>query len=71
MEEYEWYWVGYRISWVIIFIGSWIYCIATYGYLLGLGLGWLPSLIVASLASFLWPIAIIGITAFVYLIFKP
>lgn len=34
-----------------VFIGSWIYCIATYGYLLGVGLGWLPSVIVAAITA--------------------
>jgi len=52
------YWLGYKISWVLIFIGSWIYCIASYGFLLGVGLGWLPSLIVASIGAFLWQIAL-------------
>ena len=37
----------------ITFIVSWIYCIATYGFLFGVGLGWLPSLIVGGLAFLL------------------
>lgn len=55
------YWLGYKITAVIIFIGSWIYCIANYGFLFGVGLGWLPSLIVAFLASFLWPLFVFGL----------
>jgi hypothetical protein len=48
----------------ITFIVSWIYCVASYGYLLGVGLGWLPSLIVAVIAYFasmlLWgPLALL------------
>ncbi|MGH6801868.1 MAG: hypothetical protein ACREC3_00675 [Methyloceanibacter sp.] len=44
------------------FIGCWIYAISEYGFLLGVGLGWLPSLIVAGIAwgltTLLWgPIA--------------
>ena len=39
------------ISGVLIFIGAYIYCIATYGFLLGLGLGWLPSGIVAAIVG--------------------
>lgn len=70
MEDDGWFWIGYKISWVLVFIGSWIYCIASYGFLLGVGLGWLPSLIVASLASFLWPIAVLSAAALAYLIFK-
>ena len=68
MEDSEWYWIGYNISWVLIFISSWIYCIASYGFLLDVGLGWLPSLIVAYLGSFLWPIAVLGIAGLVLLL---
>ena len=35
---------------------SYIYCIATYGFLFGLGLGWLPSLILATIVGFVWPL---------------
>lgn len=28
------------------FVGVWIYCIAEYGFLLGVGLGWLPAMII-------------------------
>jgi hypothetical protein len=34
----------------ITFASSWIYCMATYGFLFGVGLGWLPSIIVAFFA---------------------
>lgn len=37
---------------VLTFIGAYIYCIATYGFLLGLGLGWLPSGILAVMVFF-------------------
>jgi hypothetical protein len=35
----------------ITFIGSWWYCAANYGFLLGFGLGWLPAAIAASIAG--------------------
>ena len=54
------YRVGFAITWVLVFIGSWVYCIATYGYLFGVGLGWLPSVIVATIAAALWPLLLIG-----------
>jgi hypothetical protein len=42
----------------LTFIGAWGYCVATYGFLFGFGLGWLPALIlswlVAWATSFLW-----------------
>jgi hypothetical protein len=47
---------GLLFTAAIVFIGAWIYCIATYGFLLGVGLGWLPSLIVAVIAGLLWRI---------------
>ena len=47
---------GFVITGSIVFVGSYIYCIATYGFLFGVGLGWLPSLIVAFLAALLWPL---------------
>ena len=36
----EAYKIGASITWFLIFIGSYIYCIAEYGFLLGVGLGW-------------------------------
>lgn len=50
---YAW---GVIIVGSIVFIGSWIYCIFTYGFLFGVGLGWLPSAIVAVIAGLLWPL---------------
>ncbi len=40
-------------AWVLTFVGCWFYCVAEYGFLLGVGLGWLPALICAYLAFFL------------------
>lgn len=48
--------LGFVFAWIVgivTFFGSWIYCINEYGYLLGVGLGWLPSIIVAPIAAFL------------------
>lgn len=42
-----------RIAAVITFIISWIYCTATYGFLLGFGLGWLASALAGIIAYFL------------------
>jgi hypothetical protein len=58
--------IGYvlgAVAGVITFIGAYIYCIATYGFLFGLGLGWLPSIILAGIIGwavvFLWGPAIV------------
>jgi hypothetical protein len=47
------------------FIGSWIYCIAAYGFLLGVGLGWLPSAICAVVMVWLWPVAALALVGVV------
>lgn len=53
----------------ITFIGSWWYCAANYGFLLGFGLGWLPAAIAAAIAgaltALLWGVVLllIGIIA--------
>lgn len=56
------------IAWiasVVTFIGCWIYCIAAYGFLFGVGLGWLPSGIVAVITYGVvwvaWPVFALGI----------
>jgi len=58
------------LTFILVFIGSWIYCIATYGFLLGVGLGWLPALITAAVSGaiigFLWPIALLGVLILIY-----
>jgi hypothetical protein len=53
--------IGVLLGWIagiLTFIAAYIYCIAAYGFLLGLGLGWLPSgilaVIVGFLTAFLW-----------------
>ncbi len=48
--------IGVVIGWLVgiaAFIGSWIYCISEYGYLLGVTLGWIPGVIVAPIAGVL------------------
>ena len=55
------YSTGFRICTPIIFILSWIYCVLEYGFLLGVGLGWLPSMIVAPIGGALWPLIALGL----------
>jgi hypothetical protein len=62
------YKVGYAISFVIVFLGCWIYCVAAYGFLLGVGLGWFPSIIAAAIVSIFWPFVLIGAAAIVIFI---
>jgi hypothetical protein len=54
------------ITALIVFVGGWWYCAATYGFLFGFGLGWLPSGIAAAMAFFavklLWgPMALLAV----------
>lgn len=69
-QKCTWYSSGFGITAFITFIGSWIYCIAKYGFLLGVGLGWLPSLIVAVIAGALWPLIALVVAIVVVLIIK-
>lgn len=61
---------GGLVTGFIAFVVLWIYCIAEYGFLLGVGLGWLPSSIIAVIVGYLWPLILIAIAILVFLIFK-
>jgi hypothetical protein len=49
----------------IAFVASYWYCIDTYGYLLGFGLGWLPSAILFNVTHwvvvYVWPLLFVGV----------
>ena len=70
MSDDDVYQLGFTITAFIVFVGSWIYCISEYGFLLGVGLGWLPSIIVAYIAGFLWPLIVIGIAVLIFFALK-
>lgn len=57
------------IAGVLTFIGGWIYCIAHYGFLLGVGLGWLPAAITAAVVAYFlllaWGVIALGIAGVV------
>lgn len=50
------YHMGGWITGAVVFVGCWIYAVVTYGLFLGLGLGWVPSLVIALIAGLLWPL---------------
>ncbi len=56
---------GAAIVGLVTFIASWIYCISEYGYLFGVGLGWLPSFIVATIAAYTWPLLLLILIAMI------
>ena len=43
----------------LVFLASWAYCTVTYGFLLGFGLGWLPSIFLAFLLAIFCPYLVI------------
>ncbi len=64
------YWaVGTAVGF-LVFVGCWIYCIFAYGFLLGVGLGWLPALICGFLAAALWPLIILGVAILGFIALK-
>ena len=58
------YYLGFCITSLVVFLGCWVYCIAEYGFLLGVGLGWLPSGIVAMIAGAIWPLLALALWVF-------
>jgi len=42
-------------TWIGVFVGVWVYCIASYGFLPDVGLG-LSDAIAASVLYWLWPV---------------
>ena len=59
------YRIGYWIFFFLIFVGCWIYCMASYGFLIGVGIGWLPSIITAAIVSLFWPLIVLAVAALV------
>ena len=55
--------IGGFITGAISFIACWIYAIASWGFLLGVGLGWIPSLFIAVIAGFIWPLLALVLVA--------
>jgi hypothetical protein len=62
------------VAGVILFVGLWVYCVITYGFWIGGGVGWLPSLIAAAaigaLLIPLWSLAAVGAGVLGFLMFK-
>lgn len=64
-EDWAVYKLGAFITWFLIFVPAYIYCIYEYGFLFGLGLGWLPSAIVATVLCWFWPFYALVILGFI------
>ena len=69
-SDHNWYSLGAAITAIVVFPVCWIYCVTTYGFFLGVGLGWFPSIVIAALAALLWPIIALSLIALLLFIFK-
>jgi hypothetical protein len=65
MDDYT---TGVVIVGGITFVLAWIYCMATYGFLFGFGLGWLPAAILGVIVGFLWPLVVLALCCLILLI---
>lgn len=57
---------GFLLTAVLVFLGSWGYCVLNYGFLIGVGLGWIPAAITALVIAAIWPFVLLvlaGVTA--------
>jgi hypothetical protein len=53
---------------IIAFLIIWIYAIISWGFLVGLAIGWLPALIWGFIAALLWPLIALGIIILIFII---
>ena len=60
------YSIGAGLVGLAIFVMSWLYCVTAYGFLIGVTLGWIPSLIAAFIGGILWPVVVVVL----YLMFR-
>jgi ABC-type multidrug transport system permease subunit len=67
-DIFDYYFPVVQITTTITFIGCWLYAIVCYGFFLGVGLGWFPSLIIAVIVGFLWPLMAILIAIMIILV---
>lgn len=55
------------------FLGAYIYCISTYGFLFGFGLGWIPSgilaFIIGHVVRFIWPLLVAFVIWITWMVF--
>ena len=54
--------MGFLVG-VSVFFVSWGYAIKSYGWLFGLGLGWIPAFFLGIMAGMFWPVAVLLILA--------
>jgi hypothetical protein len=66
-------WIFAALTGPATLLAVWIYCVVTYGFFLGFGLGWIPATILALLVAlatiFLWPLAAVAVLYVIYRVF--
>lgn len=62
------YMVGVWIVGVLSFLAIWIYALASWGFLIGLMIGWIPALIGGVILGFLWPLVVLAVIGIIILI---
>ena len=68
----ELYWGITNLIGVITFISCWVYSIAASGFIIGVLIGWIPSLLVAVIIGVIWPfLAIIALFIWSYIFLIP
>jgi hypothetical protein len=64
----DWYTIGAKITGGITFFVIWIYAFMSWGFLIGLAIGWLPAAIGATIIGLLWPLAAIAVLVIIIFI---
>lgn len=49
--------IVHRIVSALTFLSCWGYAIALWGWFIGIGLGWIPALVIATIVALLFPLA--------------
>ena len=62
------YIIGAYIESPSFLLGVWIYAIASWGFLVGIAIGWLPAIIAAFIAGLLWPLVVLVVIGLIVLI---
>lgn len=53
----------------LAFLGFWGHAVETYGWFLGLALGWIPALFLGAFVGALWPLVMLAVVGIVLLIY--
>jgi hypothetical protein len=63
-----WQWIS-SLIFLLVFLGCWVAAVVKWGFLLGAAFGWVPALIIAVFAAFLWPLVPVALVLVVLAVF--